>query len=575
MPGIECKIFDAGNSAIKPVNAQVDEAGVLVSSSSENLLFIGHKEKRQIVTNKGSYAFTSLKDPQAFLAEFAQLAQVDNSLEDTEKTAGNLEILGLTGFNNWLVIRAQVVQSDGLYVDKTVVVGENPSLSIPLDDSVIRQLTTIYEASGEANSQEKISSLQSKKHYLLHSLTAVTQDQELLYQLLDVESSAQISQIEYGDFQGWLMNSIHPSINLGFTPQNLRSLGARNDEQAGLILRSCFNINNPVVHSAESLGLVGVFNENDLSAEIKMLKAVVGDGSVIYVSFDSVLKIITFGLEDLKLPSQLSEVSYLTQRTGGAIGSVSKPLLEAFGSIGNVYEIMGDKILSMLRGGLAIPDNYLFYPVEDDFGKMYARVGNTWQNSEINNLNGQTDSRLIAEMKDSIGDDIDEFIMAVILGMVFAARQKVEDMIQKSDVKKQLTIMLGGGLVGYNKSWEALSAIIFSQIEGVEIKKLEGFQGAHQALLWCIMQAIINGEFIQIDVADDAQSLLFNTVAQNIDKFLPKMINVNITREMEDGQVVSPSEEIITAIQEHYQFWLSEQDQKVSVGAHAQLYGSN
>jgi|GEM_PF-2610747 len=573
------RVFDSGNSLLKAcfgriIPNQVAEE-VAVEFFSDKLDFTKYKQTREISTSHNSYEFTALTNPEFFLQEFLHLAHNCTFSEVADNHDQDQEFLGLTGFNNWLVLIASIQKGEGTSFEETVVIGENPSLTIPLDDQVCQQLRLIYETGGVTDAQEKVISIQKKNHYLLHSLSAVTQDQELLRQLFQLDSLEQIIQLKYGDFQGWLMNNLKPQIEFGFTPQNLRSLGAQDPDQAKEILQTCFDIELPVVHSWLSLNSEGVCSENDLSAEIQMLESLFDTETAIYLSFDSVLKILALGFTDSRLPNKLSKTSYLVQRTGGAIGNALQPFLESFTRVDNIFELMSQKILTMFQDEAGIPSEFLFYPVEDDFGRFYKNDGTTWQEIDISSLNGQTDPRLIMEIREDIGQDIDGFIRAIILGMVFASRQKAEALIKASEPQTQATIVLGGGLVGYNRTWEVLSEIIFSNIPKVNTQKLEGFQGAHQALLWCIMQAIANGEFNQLDAKDEADTLLMNSIAQNLDRFLPKVLEAKRTIQTEDGEMITPSQDFIDAMLRYYQFWLQQQAQKVYIGQYAQLYGSN
>lgn len=560
--------LDLGNSTTKLAALLTFLEGALLDSEpvQENLHFLPYRHQTEIQTSSQYYCFTEL-DAAAFLADFKQELIGWLPFQDTSEIFEN-GFFGLTGFNNWLAVQAKIKIAEGQTSVVTKVFGEDPSLTAPFTQEVRQSLREVYAQTGidadKNNAEKEVDRLDYQKpHYLLHSLTALTTDPELLEQVFSLKPSDEIVNLQVGDLQGWLLSELSlGSMPLGFVPQNLRSLGATTAEQAELILASVFNLEEAKVYSSSELRERKILSINDLNAEILMYEILFGsdnDRLTLVCSTDSVYKIIVPGLSvDQDEFGRLEQSSYLTQRTGGATGRVLQHLLSDrwLATNENIYECMGNFVGSFLENG-ELPEtlrDFIFYPLEDNFGYLLKKEGESWRSIDLSQLKDNQNPAEIERIRAEIGEEnLDAACLAIISGSIFGIKQKITktaDLLKKD----KITLVLSGGQVGYHpEQWGPLFAELITLSEDkIDVQRLEGFQGSHQAILFILVKEaieLLNSGDIDLEKEDISVSQYINFLQQQLTDILPKLASA-LPPELEMNQ----NKKKIFA--EYFQLWI-------------------
>ncbi len=527
------------------------------------------ESKEEQAKKPPEFSFTTLKDPQAFIT--ALKANLKKLLGASDADNLNLDKMpfGITGFNNWLVRKVKILGNDGVVTEKTLIFGENPSLTTPLGENTVETLRELYKNNGMDSNviKELIETIQKKKHYLLHAFEVFKQYPTLLIQLLELAPGEKILSIEDGDFQGWVLNELFQTP-FAFTEPNSRSLGVPTAdlELAKQILLDCFSMNANIL-SSEQLQTLGVLNKNDLNAETLMLKGIF-ENPTIYISFDSVIKIQFFMQRLSGTVPETESIQHIDQRQGGAIGYIIKDLIDPQYLVGSsFFDGVAFFLEAQIQAGISVPKNVTYYPCENDENDENGGGGVVCvEDGEEKKI--MTVNQYLAKIGESDRQEKNELILALIFGILFATKQKLE-VILKNNPAKIDQLVLGGGLMGKQKSWRILGEAIFRSL-GISLKNLAKFDGAHQALAYLLADKIAKREFEGVDLSDPDFLIFAHTIAQHLTEFLPEIVDAQSIMEL-NGEQISFDDGEIQAYESAYQAWKALQTKVTNINQFGQL----
>lgn len=367
--------------------------------------------------------------------------------EDTEDDDYE-RFITITGFTNSLAL----VYRDENGKDHYAVLLDEPSLSTDLNENQKKIL-------------EKYGIDHNKKITSLQKILALKNHPEILESIFG--EKIDFSQLRFSTMFGlinWELNGKNPQkleipyadlVGFGkkdITPEKLRELL----KELG-ISESQFKIGGSYFEQT----LEGItFAVNDFESELRLIAKLretnVVDKEGIIIGFDSVGKII-FPDNFKEETSEFKEIPerYTTQRMSGNIIS---EWLKHFGFVdkkgNNKYKEIDNFINQILKTSNQITSSFFYFP----------NSGNKGQLIKVNQETGEKTEILPEKVKDLSEDDKKQAFIAVVFGMLFGIRKKIESTLRANNYQEKPTIYIYGGLTEKHTGWQQAIKLVLKDI---------------------------------------------------------------------------------------------------------------